>query len=505
MFLVGSILSWFLRQRSSQILEFMEHPAECQEQVFQSLLENGRETEWGKQFDYNSIKTIDEYRQRVPLQDYDSLKPYIERIMKGEANPLWNSPVKWFAKSSGTTSDKSKFIPVTVQSIEDCHYKGTTDMLALYCQHNENSKIFDGKGLIVGGSHQINQLNSQSYYGDLSAVLMQNMSFFGQLFRTPDLSIALMDDWEKKIEAMAQATLHENVTNISGVPTWTLVLIKRLFELSGKDNLHDIWPDLELYIHGGVSFTPYRDQFLKITQPEKTRFYNVYNASEGFFAFQMNNTDEDMLLHTNNGIFYEFIPSSEIFNEHPKTILIDEVDTDTNYAIVISTNSGLWRYVVGDTIRFTSTRPHKIEVSGRIKHFINAFGEEVIVDNSDRAIAAASQLTGAEVRDYTVAPLYLSFGGKGGHEWVIEFAKMPSDIEVFAQLLDDNLRAVNSDYDAKRQKDIALHRLIIDVAPEGTFHAWLKSKGKLGGQHKVPRLCNDRKLVEELLVIINNR
>jgi hypothetical protein len=493
-----------LRQRSSQILDFMEHPANCQDRVFSYLMENGKETEWGKKFEYSSIKSIDEYRQRVPLQDYESLKPYIERLMRGEQNLLWNSPVKWFAKSSGTTSDKSKFIPVTEQAIEDCHYKGTTDMLALYCQHNENSKIFDGKGLIVGGSHQINQLNSQSYYGDLSAVLMQNMSFFGQLFRTPDLSIALMDDWEKKIEAMAQATLHENVTNISGVPTWTLVLIKRLFELTGKNNLSDIWPDLELYIHGGVSFTPYREQFHKVIKSDKMRFYDVYNASEGFFAFQMNNTDDDMLLHTNNGIFYEFIPSTEILNEHPKTVLIDEVDTSTNYALVISTNNGLWRYVVGDTIKFTSIKPHKIQVSGRIKHFINAFGEEVIVDNSDRAIAAASQLTGAEVRDYTVAPVYFSFGGKGGHEWIIEFEKMPHDIDAFAQILDTQLRAINSDYDAKRQKDIALQNLIIDVAPDGTFHSWLKSKGKLGGQHKVPRLSNDRKLVEELLAIINN-
>ncbi len=481
----------------------MEHPFESQELVFQNLIQEAAATEWGKNYKYDSIYNFDDFRNRIPIQDYDSLKPWIARMMKGEQNILWPSEIRWFAKSSGTTSDKSKFIPVSQEAMEECHYKGGLDLLSAYCMLNEDTKIFSGKGLIIGGSLQINNLNSFSSYGDLSAVLLQNMSFIAHLHRTPQLSIALMDEWEQKIEALAQSTLKEDVTNIAGVPTWTMILIKRLFELTGKNNLRDVWPNLELYIHGGVSFTPYREQFKSLIKGDGMNFYESYNASEGFFAFQFGKRDEDLVLHLNNGIFYEFIPMSELGKEFPKTILIDEVKTDENYALVISTNSGLWRYMVGDTIKFTSIKPFRIKVTGRVKQFINAFGEEVIADNTDNAIAHACQLTGAVVSDYTVAPVYLTYDNRGCHEWLIEFEKEPADIKLFTEHLDSNLRSLNSDYDAKRYKDIALKEPTVHSLPQNSFYNWLKKKGKLGGQHKVPRLSNDRVYVEDIMSMVN--
>ncbi len=481
----------------------MEHPFESQDLVFQNLIQTASVTEWGKNFKYSTINNFDEFRKRIPVQDYDSLKPWIQRMMKGEQNILWPSEIRWFAKSSGTTSDKSKFIPVSAEAMEECHYKGGLDLLSTYCFLNEDTKIFSGKGLIIGGSHQISNLNSLTSYGDLSAVLLQNMSFIAQLHRTPDLSIALMDEWEQKIEALAQSTLKEDVTNISGVPTWTLILIKRLFELTGKNNLRDIWPNLEMYVHGGVSFTPYREQFKSLIKGDGMSYYESYNASEGFFAFQFGKKDEDLLLHLNNGIFYEFIPMSELGKEFPKTLLIDEVKPNENYALVISTNSGLWRYMVGDTIKFTSIKPFRIKVTGRVKQFINAFGEEVIADNTDNAIAYACHETGAVVSDYTVAPVYLTYDNRGCHEWLIEFEKEPRDIKLFTEKLDANLRSLNSDYDAKRYKDIALKEPTVQVLPKNSFYNWLKKKGKLGGQHKVPRLSNDRIYVDDIVSMVN--
>ncbi|MBA3648118.1 MAG: GH3 auxin-responsive promoter family protein [Chitinophagales bacterium] len=477
----------------------MEYPLDAQLKIFNSLLQQAANTEWGKKYDYSTIRHPDEFRRRVPVQNYESLKPYFKRIMSGEQNLLWNTPVKWFAKSSGTTSDTSKFIPMTKESIEDCHYKGAIDLLSAYCALNPDTKILSGKGLIVGGSHQINPLNNSSSYGDLSAVLLQNMSFFAQWYRTPDLSIALMDDWEKKLEALALSTINEDVTNLSGVPTWTILLIKRIFEITGKNNLLEVWPNLELYIHGGVSFTPYRREFKTLIRSEKINYYETYNASEGFFGFQFGLNDEDLVLHLSNGIFYEFIPSGEFLSEQPKTVLLHEVNTNDNYALVISTNGGLWRYVVGDTIRFTSVRPYRIRVSGRLKHFINAFGEEVIVDNTDRALAEACHRTGAVVKDYTVAPIYLTAENRGGHEWLIEFSNAPEDLGEFTEMLDQSLRSLNSDYDAKRAKDLALLVPVIHQMPPNTFYNWLKSKNKLGGQNKVPRLNNDRVLIDEIL------
>jgi hypothetical protein len=483
----------------SQIEAWRDYPLDAQQNVFNTLIQQARDTEWGKRFDYATIRYTDEFRKRVPLQDYDSLKPEIQRIMNGEQNILWNTPVKWFSKSSGTTSDKSKFIPMTAESIEDCHYRGAIDLLSAYCTANPNTKLLSGKGLIVGGSNQINPLNRDSSYGDLSAVLLQNMSFFAQLYRTPDLSVALMDDWEKKIEALAQSTVNEDVTNISGVPTWTILLIKRLFEITGKDDLSAIWPNLELYIHGGVSFKPYREEFRSLIRSEQMNYFETYNASEGFFAFQMGANDEDLLLHLSNGIFYEFIPSSEFGKEEPQTVLLHEVTQGENYGLVISTNGGLWRYIIGDTIRFTSVRPYKIQVTGRLRHFINVFGEEVIVENTDRAISEACQQTQTVVSDYTVAPIYLTSHQRGGHEWLIEFSKAPEDIREFGKILDASLRNINSDYDAKRFHDLALLPPVIHSMKPNTFYNWLKAKGKLGGQNKVPRLSNERNYLEEIL------
>jgi len=419
--------------------------------------------------------------------------------MKGEHNILWPTKISWFAKSSGTTSDKSKYIPVSKETFEDCHIKGGKDLMSIYCNNNADTKIFSGKGLILGGSLQDNELDSESQCGDVSAVMMQNMPFLAQFIRTPDLSVSLLEDWEEKIEKICELTINENVSNIVGVPTWTLVLLKKICEKTGKRNLMEIWPNLELYVHGGVSFTPYKEQFQQLLQSKELQYYETYNASEGFFGIQDRADADDMLLMLDYGIFYEFLPLEDLNNDHPRTLQLDEVEVDKNYALILSTNAGLWRYTIGDTIKFTSINPFKIQVTGRTKHFINAFGEEVIVDNTERALTLACQKTGAVVKEYTVAPVYITGHDKGCHEWLIEFETPPNDLAHFTTILDDSLKDINSDYEAKRFKDIALKMPIIHSIEKGTFYNWLKSKGKLGGQYKVPRLANDRKYVDELL------
>lgn len=480
---------------------FMQYPVQVQQQVFQNLISAAQYTEFGKQYSFSNIYKIDEYKKRVPIHTYDTIKPYIQRVMEGQQNILWNTPIKWFAKSSGTTADKSKFIPVTVESLDECHYRAGRDVLSLFYNNFPDSDVLTGKSLVIGGSHQVNKLSAtaDSYYGDLSAVMLQNMPFYGNMIRTPDLSIALMDEWEEKIERMANAVIHENVTSIAGVPTWTLVLIKRIFELTGTDNLADVWPNIELYMHGGVSFKPYREQFKRIIRKPGMYYQETYNASEGFFAAQDVIGEEGLLLFLNHGIFYEFMPMEEYGKEAPRTLQLNEVEMGKNYALIISTNGGLWRYLVGDTVQFTSLSPFRVKVSGRTKSFINAFGEELIVDNSDQAIAAACEATGAVVNDYTAAPVYFSEGSNGGHEWLIEFGQQPDNLEHFIDVLDSTLKQHNSDYEAKRHKDMALARPVVHVMKEGTFTEWLKSKGKLGGQHKVPRLNNERNFVEEIL------
>ncbi len=497
--LVNSILSWAFKKRIRQVNHFIKTPYQTQQRVLQGLLQQGASTEYGRKYGFSDIKTPNQFQEQVPIVTYEQLFPYIQRTMKGEEQVLWPSPITWFAKSSGTTSGKSKFLPVSRESLDECHFKAGKDILAIHCHNNPDTGLFNGKGLVMGGSHQVNHLNEHSKYGDVSAVMMQNMPFLGRLLKTPELKIALLDDWEEKLELMAQTTLKQNVTNIAGVPTWTLVLIKRLFELTGKDDLSEIWPELELYVHGGVNFEPYREQFTGLISSPKMKYMQAYNASEGFFAIQSKNLASDMLLMLDYGIYYEFIPSDEIDSESPKALQLGEVETGKRYAIVISTNSGLWRYKIGDMIEFTSVNPYKIKVAGRTKSFINAFGEEVIVENADKAIAEACKQCNAVFREYTAGPVYLEFESKGCHEWLIEFEKEPCDINHFAKVLDKTLQSINSDYEAKRSKNIALEMPKVQVMPTNSFNQWLKSKGKLGGQHKVPRLSNNRDILDSLL------
>lgn len=486
-----------MKKRIHQIELFMKYPNEVQDELLRRLVSLAGFTEWGKRYGYESISTIAEFKNRVPVQDYESLKPFINRIMHGEQNILWSSDIKWFAKSSGTTNDKSKFIPVSGESMEDCHFKGGKDLLSIYCNNYPDTLVFNGKLLSLGGSHSINTFNNSSYYGDLSAIIIQNLPVWVQLLRTPDISIALMDEWEKKIEMIARSTITEDVTNISGVPSWTLVLLKRVLEMTGKNSIAEVWPNLELFVHGAVNFNPYRQHFEKIIG-KKINYLETYNASEGFFGIQDQKNSEEMLLMLDYGIYYEFVPLGELQNENPKTLSLDEVKLNQTYAILISSNAGLWRYKIGDTVTFTSLRPYRIKIAGRTAHFINAFGEELVIDNAERAIAEASRRTGALVREYTAAPVYFTEHNNGAHEWLIEFSKEPGSVSEFALALDEELKKINSDYEAKRYKDMALRPPIVHVMPENIFYHWLKKKNKLGGQHKIPRLANHRGIIDEI-------
>jgi hypothetical protein len=495
--LLSPALSALARLRMPRIENWMEHPVETQRDVLQNLVTSAQYTVFGKQYEFSNLFSIREFKRRVPIHEYDDLKPYILRMMEGEENVLWNSPIGWFAKSSGTTSDKSKFISVSDESLKENHFEASKDVLTLYYKNFPSSDLLTGKGLVVGGSHQISRMNEDIQYGDLSAVLMQNSPFWGQWLRTPELKIALLDEWEEKLEKLALSTAEENVTSIAGVPTWTLLLLKRILEIKGKATIAEVWPNLELYIHGGVSFIPYRYQFDQIIG-KPVNYLEIYNASEGFFAGQDSPESNGMLLFTGHGIFYEFMPISEYGKEHPRTVGLDQVNTTEQYAPIISTTGGLWRYVVGDTIQFTTLYPFRIKISGRLKHYMNAFGEEVMVDNTDRAIAIASEATGCAVMDYTAAPVFYGQDGVGAHEWLVEFEQPPADLKLFTIELDKALKSLNSDYEAKRQKDIALQLPVVRWLKSGTFNHWLKSKNKIGGQHKVPRLSNDRHILEEI-------
>jgi len=496
--LLSPAISRLARLRLRLIELWTSQPVAAQREVLQELVTAAQYTEFGRQYKFTQLFSLKTFKQTVPVHEYDDLKPFITRMMNGEENILWNTPIEWFAKSSGTTSNKSKFIPVSKESLEENHYQASKDVLTMYYKNFPDSDLLTGKGLVIGGSHQVNRVNENIQYGDLSAVLMQNSPVWSNWIRTPELSIALMDEWEGKIEQLAQSTMHENVTSISGVPTWTLVLIKRILEISGKQTLAEVWPHLELYLHGGVSFVPYREQFKKLIGKD-INYLETYNASEGFFAAQESPSEEGLLLFTNHGIFYEFMSIEEYGKKFPQTVGLDKVELNKNYALIISTTGGLWRYIVGDTVQFTSLKPYKIKVSGRLKHYMNAFGEEVIVDNTDQAIAIACEQTGAIVNDYTAAPIYFSNNNNGAHEWLIEFDRAPASLEQFAEALDAALKTLNSDYEAKRYKDIALRMPVLHALKKGAFNEWLKSKGKLGGQHKVPRLSNERSLLEEIL------
>ena len=501
MTLLTSLINWLNLKRIYQIELIKKHPYEVQEETFMKLISKAANTEWGLKYQYASITSVEDFQQKVPFQTYEEVKHYITRLRKGENNLLWPGEVKWFAKSSGTTNDKSKYIPVSKDSLEECHFRGGRDVLTFYLKNNPDSKIFSGKGLTLGGSHKIDNYNNQSYYGDLSAILIENLPFWTEFIRTPSHDVALLEKWEEKLEKITRETIHENVTNIAGVPSWNLVMLKYILQYTGKKNLLEIWPNLELFIHGGVSFIPYKEQFKKIIPSENMHYLEAYNASEGFFAIQDDPDDEGMLLMLDYGIFYEFIPMEDFLNNNFRAITIDKVEKGVNYVLVISTNSGLWRYIIGDTVKFTSTYPHKIIISGRTKHFINVFGEEVIIDNAERALGIACEKTGAQITDFTAAPVYMSDNRKGSHEWVIEFSIPPVDIDHFTTLMDNALMSLNSDYEAKRYLNITLDKPIINSVEQGTFYHWLQEKGKLGGQNKVPRLSNNRKYVEELLQI----
>lgn len=500
--ILSPFISKLARIRFVGVRNWISYPYSAQRNVLQHLVTQAQYTEFGKKYQFNRLFTVKDFKKRIPIHDYEDLKPYIQRMMDGEENILWNTPINWFAKSSGTTSDKSKFIPLSEESFKEMHYKASKDVVTNYYNNFPDSDLLTGKGLVVGGSHQLNAVNGEIQYGDLSAVLMQNTPFWGHWLRTPELKIALMDEWESKIEELARNTIQENVTSLAGVPTWTIILIKRVLELSGKKYLKDVWPNLELYLHGGVSFTPYKEQIVNLIG-KPINYLEMYNASEGFFAAQYMPDDEGMLLFTDHGTFYEFLPVEEYGKPDARTIGLREVELNKNYALVISTNGGLWRYLIGDTVIFTSLKPFKVKVSGRIKYFINAFGEEIIAENAEQAIASATHCTNTSVIDYTAAPIYFSESQNGAHEWLIEFEEPPADLKKFTIELDRALQEVNSDYEAKRYKEIALRMPVIRSVPRGTFQKWLKSKGKLGGQHKVPRLSNDRKMVEEITLMLN--
>lgn len=490
-----------MKKRIHQMELYRKFPMDVQQEVFQNLIEEAKFTEWGKKFEYKSIRSIKDFQDRVPIQNYDTLKPFINRIMEGEQNILWPSDIKWFAMSSGTTSDKSKFIPVSIESLEDCHFKGGKDMLSIYCNNHPDTKLFSGKNLVMGGSHKVHQINSECSYGDLSAVLIKNLPIWVEMQRTPDIEIALMDNWEEKIIKMAESTAKEDVTNISGVPTWTVVLAKKILEITGKNNLLEVWPNLELYIHGAVNFEPYKNKFSELIPSSKMNYLETYNASEGFFAIQ-DTKDSDLLLMLDYGIFFEFLPMEELEKENPKALVLEEIELEKNYAMVISTNAGLWRYAIGDTVKFTSKNPYRLKITGRTKHFINAFGEELIIDNAENALVKACKETFAIIQDYTAGPIYFEGNKAGGHEWIIEFEKPPNDFLKFSEILDKSLCEFNSDYEAKRKGDMALQFPIIHQAPKNTFYEWLKSKNKIGGQHKVPRLSNNRDYLEELIPLL---
>ena len=485
-----------------RIENWSTHPEAAQREVLQHLVTAAQYTEFGRKYNFSKLFTLKEFKKNVPIHEYDNIKPYILRMMNGEENILWNTPVKWFAMSSGTSSDKSKFIPISDESLKDNHFKASKDLLSNYYNNFPSSDLLTGKGLVIGGSHQINKLNDEIQYGDLSAVLMQNSPFWGQWIRTPELSVALLDEWENKIEKLAQLTAEENVTSLSGIPTWTLLLLKRILEIKGKATIKEVWPNLELYITGGVSFIPYKEQFDKIIGG-KINYMEIYNASEGFISARVSPNDIGMLLFTEHGIFYEFMSVEEYGKEKPITVGLRDVVIGKNYALIITTTGGLWRYLIGDTIQFTKLNPYHIIITGRLKHYINAFGEELIIDNSDKAIASASEKTNAIVNDYTAAPIYFSENNNGAHEWLIEFDKDPDDLDKFIFELDDCLKNINSDYEAKRHKNIALRLPIVHKLPRGSFTAWLRSKGKLGGQHKVPRLSNERLVLEEIFAVKN--
>ncbi len=496
--LFNSVASWLLKKRYHQIELFLKYPAEVQSEVLHQLIAIAENTEVGMQYDFESIKNYETFAERIPIHRYEDIEPLINRSRNGEDNIFWPTHIRWFAKSSGTTNAKSKFIPVSNESLEDCHFKAGKDMLSLYFNNNEDSKLFKGKSLRLGGSKELYE-NNNTFFGDLSAIIIDNLPFWAEMNSTPSHKVSLMSEWEAKLEAIVKETIQEDVTSFAGVPSWMLVLLNNVLEKTGKKHLFEIWENLEVYFHGGVSFNPYKEQYEKLLPRKNFKYYEIYNASEGFFAIQDRNDSDELLLMLDYGIFYEFIPMDVYKTPNQKVIPLWGVEKGKNYAMVITTNAGLWRYLIGDTVRFTSTKPYRIKVTGRTKHFINVFGEELIIENTEQALKITCKVTDSEIVDYTVAPIFMKEKQKGGHEWLIEFRKMPKDMERFKELLDDTLKSLNSDYEAKRYKNVTLNPIKMNVARKNLFYDWLKLNDKLGGQHKVPRLSNSRNYLEELL------
>ncbi|MFT5876334.1 MAG: hypothetical protein ACI9GM_000559 [Salibacteraceae bacterium] len=500
--LVNTILVWAMKKRIHQIDLFIKYPEEVQNDWFKNLISSAEDTVWGQQYNYTKIKTIADFKSQVPLQDYASLKPYIERARDGEKNVLWPGETKWFAKSSGTTEDKSKFIPVTPEALETCHYKGGKDLISLYIKYAPESKMFTGRGLVLGGSSEINKTNPSSYSGDLSSIIIDNLPVWAELHRTPSKKIALMSEWEEKLDVMAKTTAQQNITTLAGVPSWTLVLLKKVLKITGAKTINEVWPNLETYTHGGVSFVPFKDQFEAIFNLPDLNYMETYSASEGFFGLQDlygSEFDGGLLLMLDYGVFYEFLPLENIQDPNPVTLGLSEVELGKQYALIISTNSGLWRYELGDTLIFLNLNPFRIRITGRTKQHINVFGEELMVGNVEKAIQIACEHTDAVVTEFTGCPVFMEHEKKGGHEWLIEFDKDPESMRQFAEIFDTALKSVNSDYEAKRYMDFVIGFPVMHKMKKGTFYSWLKGKGKLGGQHKVPRLSNSRKYVDEIL------
>ncbi|MEO9572192.1 MAG: GH3 auxin-responsive promoter family protein [Polaribacter sp.] len=496
--IINSIISWFLKKRKHQIELFLKYPVDVQEELLLKLLNTAKNTKFGIENEFSSIKNHEDFTKKVPIQKYETFEPLIERCRKGEQNLFWPTDIKWFAKSSGTTNAKSKFIPVSDESLEYCHMKAGKDMLCLYINNNEETQLFTGKGLKLGGSSEIYKDNN-SHFGDLSAIITENLPFWADFSSAPSQEVALMSEWETKMEAIIDETIYEDITSLVGVPSWMLVLLNRVLERTGKDNILEVWPNLEVYFHGGVNFNPYREQYKKLIPKADFKYYETYNASEGFFAIQDRNNSKELLLMLDYGIFYEFIPMTDYKGENSKTITLADVKKGVDYALIITTNSGLWRYSIGDTIRFTCLNPYRIKITGRTKHYINVFGEELNIENVEDALKLTCDKTNSCITDYTVGPIFMKDKKSGGHEWIIEFSKKPNNMNYFTEILDNSLKAINSDYEAKRYNSLTLAMPKIHEAKEGLFYSWLKKKGKLGGQHKVPRLSNSREFVEELL------
>lgn len=497
---INSIISWFLKKRKHQIELFLKYPTDVQDELLIKLISTAKHTEFGKAKDFSSIQSYTDFTNNVPIQKYETIEPLIERCRKGEQNLFWPSKIKWFAKSSGTTNAKSKFIPVSDEALEGCHFKAGKDMLCLYINNNEDARLFTGKGLRLGGSSAIYEDND-TYFGDLSAIIIENMPFWADYSSAPKQEVALMGEWETKMDAIIEETINENITSLAGVPSWMLVLLNRVLEKTGKKHILEVWPNLEVYFHGGVNFKPYKEQYKKLIPRSDFKYYETYNASEGFFAIQDRNNSDELLLMLDYGIFYEFILMNSYDGENSEAVPLSEVKKGINYAVVITTNGGLWRYLIGDTVKFTSTAPYRIKITGRTKHHINVFGEELIIENAEEALKSACEKTKAVIKDYTVGPVFMNGRDKGAHEWIIEFQKAPENVHFFTEMLDNALKNCNSDYEAKRYNNITLNIPIVREAREGLFYDWLKYKGKLGGQHKVPRLSNKRDFIEELNIL----